>query len=185
MSTAMKALIGIVAVVLLSTIMTVGCALGVNNDCARAENGIKAQYDENQNNYANYFNKLKEMAQVPTIAEKHLEELYKTAISGRYGQDGSKAMFQFIQEQNPNIDPKLYERMQEVIESGRNSFEADQKTLIDKKNVYQNILDQMPGGMVAHMFGFPKIDLTKFGIVTNDETQQAFATKKAGPIQIQ
>jgi hypothetical protein len=184
MSMSTKILLGVVAGFFL-ILMGVGCdACATHNSCVRQENGLEAQYQQNQNNYASYFNKLKEIAQVPAMYTADLEKVYKTALTARYGETGSKGVFQFIKEHNPTFDSSLYTKIQQVIEAGRNSFEADQKTLLDKRRVYQNTLGEFPGSMVAGMMGFPKIDLKKYDPVVNTETEEAFKTKKAGPIQL-
>jgi hypothetical protein len=179
-----KGLIGAIVAGVLALIL-VFVFMGTNNNCVRQENGLKAQYKQNQNNYANYFNKLKEAAQVPGMYTSKLEQLYKTTMEGRYGKDGSKALVQFITEQNPNLSEAMYVNLQRIIEAGRNSFEADQKALLDKKRVYENTLGEMPGSMFVSVLGFPKIDLDEYDIVINAETEDAFNTKKAGPISLQ
>lgn len=184
MSTKMKVIFGsLVAMVLILGVFAMSC-IGTYNSCARQENGLEAQWEQNQNNYANYFNKLKEIASVPAMYTADLQKVYTSAIQGRYGANGSQAVMQFIQEHNPTFDSSLYKKIQTIIESGRNSFEADQKTLIDKKQVYQNTLSTFPSGMIASFMGYPKCDMGKYKPVTNDATEDAFRTHKAGPISL-
>lgn len=184
MGTGLKITLGVLAMFVLLGVVGVSSVISLNNDCVGQEAGIKAQYKQNQNNYDNYIKKLQETAQVPAMYTEDLKKVYTAAITGRYGADGSKAMFQFLKEQNPQLDSSMYTKIQQIIESGRNSFEADQKTLLDKKRVYELRLGQFPGNLVAGALGFPKINLAEYDIVTSQETEDAFKTKKSAPVQL-
>lgn len=163
----------------------VACDIVVfNNRCVAAEKGIQAQYEQNQNNYDNYFKKLKEAVQIPEMYSDDLLELYEKTMTARYGEEGSESMFQWLREHNPSLDASVYKKVQDIIEAGRNSFEADQKMLIDKKRAYETSLETFPHNMIAPMLGFPKIDLDDYGIVTSDETQKVFESGESDPIKL-
>ena len=179
-----RLLIGGGIVMLLMGIILVSAIIGVNNSCVTYENVIKAQYGQNQNNYDNFWKAVKESAQVPEMYSNDLKKVYDSAISGRYGKGGSKAVFGWIQEHNPNFDSSLYRQIQQTIEGGRKSFEEDQKTLLDKKRTYETYIGVFPNNVISKAVGFPKIDLTKYNIVTSDETTQAFATKKTEALKL-
>ena len=94
MTTGTKVLIGLGASIALFAAIVGGSLIGTYNSFVTQENGLVAQYKQNQNNYSNYFNKLKEVAQVPSMQSDALSKLYKEVMAGRYGKDGSKAVFQ-------------------------------------------------------------------------------------------
>ncbi len=161
-----------------------GCALSFRSDCVAAEAGIKAQYKQNQNNYDNMWKKFKEMAQVPEMYVEDLKKVYDGAIKARYGENGSQAAIQLIKEHNPNFSDALYVKLSSAIESGRNGFEADQKQLIDKKRQYEVLLGGTKALFVGFWFGFPRIDLDQYDIVTSDATQDVFKEKKSDEIDL-
>ena len=61
MGTGTKIVLGLLAVVGLLGVVTVSGVIGLNNQLVSEEQGIKAQYKQNQNNYDNYIKKLQEV----------------------------------------------------------------------------------------------------------------------------
>lgn len=184
MSKGLVVFLGVIVLSLSLLAFVVMGALGLYNGAIQMEQTLTAQYDQNRNNYSKMFNSLREAAQVPEMYIDGLKKVYDSVMVNRYGKDGSKAMFNWIKEHNPNVDSSLYTKLQSMIEANRNEFESNQKSLIDKKQIYQVYLKTMPQSFVLGFLGFPKIDLDKYSIVTSDETEAAFDTKKAGPISL-
>lgn len=171
------------AAAFLALIYVIG-GFGYRTDCIQLENRMDAQYEQNKNNYDNYWKMLKEKGQVKDAFADDLEKVYKGALAGRYGANGSQAVLQFIKEQNPNLDPSVYKDIMVAIEAGRKSFEADQKQLLSIKNEYKNLLGSTRALFYNWFLGFPRCDMSKYGIVTSAATDQAFQTKQAEEIDI-
>jgi hypothetical protein len=184
MSNGMKIGLGVVAAALLFGGGFIMMLFGVKNSCVRQENGIEAQYKQNQNNLAGYTNKIMDMVQVPKMAKDHIKEVATAAIQGRYGKDGSKALFQAIAEQNPTVDSGLYRQLMEAMEAGRTSFAADQTSLLDKCRVYDTYAESAPQSFFVGMFGYPRYEKSKCQPVITDQTAQDFEKKRTGPLQI-
>lgn len=183
MGTGVKIILGFFVVVILVAVIGVMSFIGINNDCVQMESSIKGQYSQNQNNYDNMWKKFKEATQVTSMYSDDLKKVYDSAIKNRYEKSGN-VMMNWIKEHNPNFDASMYKNIQVMIESGRNTFESNQKMLIDKKMIYETKLNSFPTVIVARLLGFPKIDLAKYDIVTSGSTEDAFKTKKADEIKL-
>lgn len=184
MGTGAKIGLGVVVLVVLFLGSCGMMAIGVKNSCISNESDISAQYKNNKIALAGYTNKIMDMVQVPKMAVQQIKDVATAAIQGRYGNKGSQALFQAIQEQNPSVDAGLYRQLMQAMEAGRNSFDADQKTLMDKCNVYEKYRTQEPQEMLVGFFGFPKFDKTQCTPVTTAQTEQDFKNKTTGPLQI-
>lgn len=165
-----------IAVIIVSVIMMV---VGTYNGLVRDENGIVAVHEDMQNVHASIFNTIKSQG----LSVEKYGEMVTTAISvaieGRYGKTGSQAAMQWIQEQNPTIDPKIFEKLQVAIEAGYSRFEATQRTKIDRIRVYDNKLDSLVTGALARFMGFPKkvtADMRK--TISSSETKKMMETKE-------
>lgn len=181
----MKALAALGVTAALFVILLVGF-FNFQNIANQLEIGIKAQYSQNQNNYDNGWKEVMEKAQVPAMYTKQLQELYKTAMTARYGEEGSHALFQFLKEQNPTLDSEIFRQIQQSIESFRKHFESEQKTLVAKKQSYETYLYATFAGRFYNTIGgYPKIDLALYDIVTSEKTQEDFKSKKSEPLKLE
>ena len=148
--------------------------VGAHNKGVSFDNRLAAAWENNENILGQYSLKIQEMAQVPGMYANDLKEIVREAMSGRYGEDGSGAVFQWIQEQNPNVDSSLYIEIQREMKVGRNKFEAAQTQLVDVKRAYKDQLDFFWSGMWLRIAGFPKTDLSKYKIITSEYAQETF-----------
>jgi len=156
--------------------VAVGSYISNYNYGNRTENQIVASSENNENILAQYSLKISDMAQVPTMYKDDVKEVYTAAITGRYGADGSKAMFQWLKEKNPDLDPSMYVRLQQAMEAGRNKFENAQTELIDIKRGYKTNLGYLWKGMWLRIAGYPKLNLDKYKIITSTHAQETFST---------
>ena len=142
----------------------------------QAEKVIIAEHKDLQNILGQYTTKIREMAQVPGLQSQQLAEVFTGAIEARYGGDGSQAAFQWIQEQNPNLDQSTYKQLQQAMEAGRNKFEVRQSRLIDVKREYETNLGYLYKGFWLNVAGYPKIDLDDYDIVISTHAKESFET---------
>ena len=140
----------------------------------RMDNQIKSQYTNMENVLSQYSQKIGEMVQVPTMYKDDLKEIVNSSMQGRYGNDGSKAVFQFLKESNPTLDSSMYKKIQESIEAGRNDFEIENKKLIDIKNEYNTSIGSFYFGTLLRIAGFPRIDLEKYQPISNSYAKETF-----------
>lgn len=175
-------ILGVIAVIIGVLVMSYISAFNTGN---AMEQTLKATYTNNQNILAQYSQKVMEAAQVPDMARDDIVKVAKEAMQGRYGTEGSKAVFQMITEQNPSVDPTLYRQVQQIIEGGRTEFQNAQTRLIDQKRVYETALGSFWQGMWMRIAGYPKVNLADYKVITTDRTERTFqAGKEEAPLQL-
>lgn len=150
----------------------------------RMENALLTKVENNQNIYANGTQKIIEIAQVPAMYVADVTKVTQAAIGGRYGANGSQAVFQMLREQNPQLDAKLYTKIQQVIEAFRDEFKENQTQMLDMRNSYKTALGNFWGGLWLGIAGYPRTDLKQFDIVTTDKASETFRTKRDKGVQL-
>lgn len=177
---------GIIAAIVLGAFVGVGTVsyISAYNTANRMERSIVATDENNRNILAQYGNRVAEAAQIPAMQRDDLTAVVTAALEGRYGEDGSRAVFQFIQEQNPQIDSTVYIQLQRMIEAGRIEFAAAQTKLVDQKRIYETSLGSFWQGTWMSVAGYPRIDLDEYQIVSTARADAAFDTGIEEPIQL-
>lgn len=154
----------------------VGTLFSANNTGIRMETEIVAIQENAMNVASQYQNLIFEAAQVPEMQRDDLKEVITAALEGRYGENGSRAVFQAISEDNPNIDSTVYVKLQQIMESGRKDFQREQTRLIDAVRVYKTALGTMPKGFFIRMVGYPTINLDEYKPITTNRVDEMFKT---------
>ena len=172
----MIALISIVSIIVIVAVTIFASYVKYHNMGNRMENTITAEYENMQNILGQYGPKIKEALGVTELQTDAVVAVISGANKSRYGGDGSKAAFQWIKEQNPNLDQATFLKVQQLIEAGRNKFENAQTKFVDTKRQYNTMLGYFWSGLWLNIAGYPKIDLDDYKIITSSHAQKAFET---------
>lgn len=178
MNTGMKVFIacvvGFIGILIAGGLGVGGYFYSTYDNAVDFETQIKYQYEDLQNVKSNYTLKIQEMVQVNDIYKDDLKEIVESTFQGRYGEDGSKAMMQWIQERNIDLDPQLYRNLQITMDAGRTEFQNKQTRLLDTKRMYEKRMDQLLSGFALDLMGFPKIDMDKYSPIIDKGVREQF-----------
>ncbi len=183
-STGLIVALGFIGMLILVAGMAVVSYISAANYGNRLENQLLTKVENNQNIYANGTQKIIEVAQVPSMYVDDVTKVTQAAIAGRYGANGSQAVFQMLREQNPQLDASMYKKIQQVIESFRDEFQNNQTAMLDIRNTYKTALGTVWQGFWLKLAGYPKTDLKQFDIVTTDKAAETFRTKRDTGVQL-
>ncbi len=193
-------LIGGVSLAILGLVIFLSLT-GWYDDAVKLENTTAAQWRDNQNTYDNFWKTVKETAQVPEQYKEDFKNLLVQETQAKYGPEGSKATMQWFQDRNITLDPSMYRKIQDVIESGRQDFKRSQSTLLDKQRKVQDMMQGYWGSMFAKHYDFPrvmtghnappkdadsdgKLTVLDYPIVTSARTAAAFASGQDEEISV-
>lgn len=181
MSKTNKIILGVIAGLVLLVSVVLGTLaisyISAVNDGARMENHVVMLNSDSENKLSNYTLKIQEKVQIPQMYAKDLKEVIRNTFEGRYGSDGSKALMQWIQEQNIQFDSSLYKDLQVTIDAGRDEFRISQTLKLQACTNYRTQLDSFWKGLWLGVAGYPKKDLTDICKVISDaRTADVFKT---------
>jgi len=131
--------------------------------CIQKENGIIASDEHLAAVISSKDNILDGQSQVVKQYSKTVLQAIEAVMSGRYGNGGSGAVMQWIQENNPEIDPSIYTKLQQAIETLFINIQIANDQQIAKVNNYRNYYQDPLNLPFARIFGFPRIDMEKYG----------------------
>lgn len=178
MSLSSRFLVALTAFVLVIGLVSCQTMMSFNNACVELETSIKSQYEKNQAVYDTAWKSIKETANVADAHSDKLKEIVVASVQGRYGNDQG-VLFKAISESNgASLPIDLYSKVQQVVESSRQQFLANQVELVSKKQTYEQHLGTFPNSAYAGFLGYPRIKLDDYAIMTSERTDGAFKSKK-------
>ena len=174
--------VGVFGVLILVCIMSY---ISAHNRGVSMENNMLAMWKNNEQILGQYGQKIAESAQIPSIQAEDMAKVFTDTLSARYGEGGSNAGMQWIQEQNPNLDSAVYTKLQQMIEAGRDDFKFAQTKFISSKKAYKVATENFWGGMWMGFAGYPKIDFDDYKAITTDRASETFKSgKESAPISL-
>ena len=137
-----------------------------------------AQRGKIESVYDTMWKTLKQEAGVTDQYRQTFEKIYPELIAGRYSGNNNE-LFRMIQEQNPNFDTRLYDKLMQSIEVQRALFASSQQRMLDIIRERETLLEQMPSKWFIS--DRSKIE---YEVITSDITAEAVRTRRENDIEL-
>jgi hypothetical protein len=181
------ALIGIgslVGGIALIALAVFGMYVSVHDDAVQWENALVKHNKDRENVLSSVTLTIQQTAGVSAKYANDLKDIVKGTYEGRYGNNGSQAAVQFIQERNVNFDTKMALKVQDVIEGGNKEFQIYQTRMLEICNAYENVIGSAIRGSLLKYMGYPKIDVADTcKVISDQDTKDAFKSGVRKPIE--
>lgn len=168
-----------IGAIILTVLVIVFGAFNFRSTSISLKRHYETQYQANKSSYDNMWKKFREMVQITDLQAEQLKDIYTNMITGRY-QGNENLLFQAVSENNPQM-ADVYTSIQTQIAADRNSFNNEQKKVLDKAMQYNVYIEKH---FIFNMiFNFEQIDTSTL-IITSEKTERAFEDKKADEIDL-
>ena len=165
----------IVAVVV---IILVSMYFSYNNREVAIRKESEAQRGKIETVHDTMWKTLKQEAGVTDEYRKTFEKIYPELIAGRYSKDGGE-LLKMINEQNPNFDTRLYDKLMQSIEVQRAHFASSQQRMLDIIRERDTLLESMPSKWFIS--NKSKID---YVVISSDATADVMSTRRDNNVEL-
>ena len=176
-------LLAVLVVVVVGGLGIAGKYTGTYNKANSYEANIKRYDLASQSQLSTYTLKVQEQAQIPAMYADDLQKTLKAYFEGRGTQD-ENYIRSFVNQNMPNLSPKMYQTLMVTIDAGRDAFNNAQKQKIDACSDYE----EFRGSFWSSMFlssKFPGKNIDKLcQVITDDRTVKAFETGRQEVIKL-
>lgn len=115
-----------------------------DNKDARLRADVTDQERKIESNFDKMSKVILNQAQITDKYAADFRKVVKDAITGRYGDKGSTAMFQWIKEHNPSLDASVYKKLMTTVEAQRQGFDREQRKLSLLAAAHQKLFTTAP-----------------------------------------
>ena len=146
------------------------------------EEGIVAADRSRQTTLNNLSQKVKEAIGIRALNVEDIRNTVTEQIKTRSGEGGYKAFVLMLKEHNVAPDPALYQKIVNIIDVGRSSFENAEKMLIDRKQVACVRARQVPDKWILQIMGMPSLNIgcaggqDDFPVIMSSSVRATFET---------
>lgn len=172
----------IIAAISIFLLLFAGSCVSYRNRERELRNSFNAIVNSNKVDYDAMWKIIGQVSQVPKEYSKDFKDAYTSMITSQKNADQSSIqnlMVVALGMKPPQLDPSLYRKIQDTVESQRMSFAYAQKQQLDIKREHDNLRTTFPSSMFVG--GVSPLEIK---LVTSEKTEKSFETGKDDDISL-